>query len=89
MFLKDNQLEYLEETRIKDLVNKLFEFISHPIYMWTENKIGDVDEDKDKGSKIKEVEISHRRNLWVPLVESIIRTTYLMILHSPFCQICL
>ncbi|KAG5006264.1 hypothetical protein JHK85_024806 [Glycine max] len=55
LFLKDNQLEYLEETRIKDLVNKLFEFISHPIYMWTENKIGDVDEDKDKGSKIKEI----------------------------------
>ncbi|PPS19870.1 hypothetical protein GOBAR_AA00707 [Gossypium barbadense] len=32
-------LEYLEERRIKDLVKKHSEFISYPIYLWTEKTI--------------------------------------------------
>merc|ERR1719446_918549 len=54
--LKEDQLEYIEERRLKDLVKKHSEFINYPISLWTEKTVDEDEEKKEKKKKtVKEV----------------------------------
>merc|ERR1711998_769234 len=90
-YLKEDQLEYLEERRLKDLVKKHSEFINYPISLWIEKttekevEVDEVEEaEKKKEKKTKKVkEVTHewdlmnkQKPIWTRKPEEITKEEY-------------
>jgi molecular chaperone HtpG len=54
--LKEDQLEFLEERKLKDLVKKHSEFISYPISLWTEKTVDKEVSDDEEEKPVEEAE---------------------------------
>merc|ERR1719284_908259 len=84
-YLKEDQLEYLEERRLKDLVKKHSEFINYPISLWTEKtvdkEVDNDDDDEDEEKKDKEVThewdlMNKQKPIWTRKPEEVTKEEY-------------
>jgi molecular chaperone HtpG len=89
LHLKDEQLEYLEESKIKEVIKKHSEFISYPIYLHVvketeKEEVDDEDEEKEKKkktkkikeTKIEEEELNKQKPIWTRNPQDITQEEY-------------